>query len=355
MNKLKNDRILKALMREPVDRTPMWIMRQAGRYLPEFRKLRAENPDFIQFCKTPELACEATLQPLARFDLDAAIIFSDILTVVDALGFNLEYIKTVGPVVHNPVRSLKDLQNLSMDAAIEKLSYVSDAVSMTVKALDNRVPLIGFAGSPWTVGCYMVEGQNANHFQTIRTMVYKNPQILHALLQLLTDITVEYINAQIKAGARIIMLFDSWGGVLSSLTYSQFSLNYMQQIGQRVLREFNGNKIPLIFFTKNGGNWLEQTANAGCDAVGLDWTVNLTDARRRVGNKVALQGNLDPLALYGTPDSVHKAVKEILLQYGPGSGHVFNLGHGIDKSTPIENVEALVDTITKAVVPFTQC
>lgn len=343
--KLKNDRILKALACQPVDRTPIWIMRQAGRYLPEFRKLRQENPDFLKFCKTPALACEATLQPLARFELDAAIIFSDILTVVDALGFNLEYVGGVGPVVHNPVCAERDIAELSVERALENLTYVYDAITLTTRELAGRVPLIGFAGSPWTVACYLVSGQNIQQFHVARLMLYKNPKLMHQLLRLLTEVTIEYLNQQIRAGARILMLFDSWGGLLSSLTYPEFSLQYMQQIGERVLREFNGVKIPLIFFTKNCGAWLELLGQSCCDGVGLDWTIDLAQARTRIGTGKALQGNLDPLALYGTPDSVRQAALQILQQAGGYPGHVFNLGHGIDKTTPIESVEALIKTI----------
>jgi len=345
MQPLKNDRIIKALFCEPVDATPIWIMRQAGRYLPEFRALRAKVPDFLKFCKNPELACEVTLQPLARFDLDAAIIFSDILTVVDALGFNLEFLSNVGPVVHNPVRSQKDLARLSIPFAMERLQYVFDAVKLTERELQGRVPLIGFAGSPWTVACYMVQGKNQHNFQQTRALIYQEPALMHFLLKTLTELTIHYLNQQIEAGARIIMLFDTWGGILSTDAYREFSLYYMQEIGRRIHREFNQHRIPLIFFTKNGGQWLEEMANSGCDAVGIDWTQNINDARSRVGHKVALQGNLDPMTLLGTPEAVRHEVKKILQRFGAGSGHIFNLGHGIDKSTPIENVQVMVNTV----------
>lgn len=345
MLKAKNNRIINALLRQPVDTTPVWMMRQAGRYLPEFRKLRAKVPDFLTFCKIPELACEVTLQPLERFDFDAAIIFSDILTVVDALGFNLEFVKEVGPIVHDPVRSSHVLKTLSISRALENLAYVSDAIRITSQALRHRVPLIGFAGSPWTVACYMVEGQNIRQFQMARMMLYQDPELLHNLLNVLTELTIHYLNAQIAAGAEIIMLFDTWGGLLSSSQYVHFSLQYMQKIGERIVRENQGKKIPLIFFSKNVGWGLELIADSGCDAVGLDWTVDIAKARQRIGDKVALQGCLDPMALYGTPESIRQAVGKIIGDFGHGPGHVFNLGHGVDKNTPVENVSALVAAV----------
>lgn len=342
---MKNDRVIRALLRQPVDTTPVWMMRQAGRYLPEFRAARAKVPDFIQFCKTPELACEVTLQPIDRFGFDAAIIFSDILTVVDALGFNLTFDKGVGPVVHNPVRAAADLASCSVEQALSQLEYVFDAIKMTSHALRDRVPLIGFAGSPWTVACYMVQGRNEDQFEKIRHMAYQEPALLHQLLRLLTDVTVLYLNRQIEAGAEIIMLFDSWGGILSDLQYQQFSLRYMQEIGSRIHRQARGKTVPLVFFTKHGGVWLEQIAAAGCDAVGLDWSHDLGQARARVGDQVALQGCLDPLALFGTPASVRAEVQRLLTSYGGGTGLVFNLGHGIDKSTPVDNVYAMVEAV----------
>lgn len=342
---MKNDRLLKALLRQPVDTTPVWMMRQAGRYLPEFRKLRAKEPNFMRFCKIPELACEVTLQPLERFDFDAAIIFSDILTVVEALGFDLEFVAGVGPVVHNPVKTRQDVPNISADLVVEKLQYVFDALQLTRRTLNDRVPLIGFAGSPFTVACYMVEGQNQKQFQKIRSMVYAAPEVLTQLLAVLTEVTIHYLNQQIAAGAQVIMLFDSWGGILAPDTYLEFSLKYMREIAKRLPSHVNGQRIPVVFFTKNGGLWLEQTAAEACDAVGLDWTMDIGQARQRVGDKVALQGNLDPMALYGTPESVRRRVREIIANYGGGTGHVFNLGHGIDKDTPIENVQAMVSAV----------
>ncbi len=338
-------RIINALLRQPVDKTPVWIMRQAGRYLPEFRQLRAKAPHFLDFCKVPALACEATMQPLARFDLDAAIIFSDILTVVDALGFNLEFVAGEGPVVHNPVRCERDLAAVAIDQASERLHYVYEAIQLTRQAIAGRVPLIGFAGSPWTVACYMIEGKNQRSFHTVRKMVYQNPALLHQLLEILTQLTIIYLKQQIQAGAQIIMLFDSWAGLLSERSYVDFSLHYLSRIAQALPRHVNGNRIPLVFFAKNGGLWMESIANAGCDAIGLDWTVNLALARHKVGDRVALQGNLDPMALYGTVDSVRQSVRQMMSDYGRGSGYVVNLGHGIDKDTPIENVEAMISAV----------
>lgn len=342
---MKEHRLIKALLRQPVDRTPLWVMRQAGRYLPEFRALRQKAPHFLDFCKIPELACEATLQPLQRFPLDAAIIFSDILTVVDALGFDLEFVSGQGPVVHNPVRSDSDLKSLSLELATERLQYVSEALSMTRRALADKVPLIGFAGSPWTVACYMVEGRNQRGFQTVRQMCYQHPDLLHHLLDRLTELTILYLQHQLAAGAQVLMLFDSWGGLLSEAGYLEFSLSYMHRIARAIPRSFQGERIPFIFFTKGGGLWLSHIDDDVCDAVGLDWTMDIGVARQQVGDRLALQGNLDPMALYGTVDSVRQSVKHIMQGYGDGSGHVFNLGHGIDKDTPIANVEAMIDAV----------
>ncbi len=342
---MKTHRLVNALLRQPVDKTPVWIMRQAGRYLPEFRELRKKAPHFLDFCKIPELACEATLQPLRRFDLDAAIIFSDILTVVDALGFDLEFVSGQGPVVHNPIRSEADLSKVSLEEAAGRLSYVYQAVKMTRDVLSGKVPLIGFAGSPWTVACYMIEGRNQQNFQTIRQMIYKNPLLLHKLLDQLAQLSILYLRKQIEAGAEVVMLFDSWGGLLSAENYLTFSLDYMQRIAEALPEMVNGQRIPRIFFTKGGGLWLKQLLGRGCDAAGLDWTIDVGVARQQVGDQLALQGNLDPMALYGTTASVREAVRKIIESYGKGSGHVINLGHGIDKATPIENVEAMVSAV----------
>lgn len=342
---LKNDRFIRALLRQPVDRTPVWLMRQAGRYLPEYRQLRAKVPDFMTFCATPELACEATLQPLARYDLDAAIVFSDILTIPAAMGLDLEFAPNVGPIIHNPIQSMRDIEKLNMPDVHESLSYVTTAISLVRKELDNKVPLIGFAGSPWTLACYMIEGRGSKTFNTARSMLYREPEMMQALLTKLTVLTTHYLNAQIVAGAQAIMVFDTWGGLLTPRGYRQFSLHYMAQIAAGLQREFAGNKIPLIFFTKNGGQWLEVIAESGCDAVGVDWTIDIGAARKRVGERVALQGNLDPAVLLATPSAIRVAITEIMAAYGRYPGHVFNLGHGIDKATPPENVEVMVEAV----------
>ncbi len=342
MNILQNSRFLDALRRQPVDRTPVWMMRQAGRYLPEYRKLRAKVPDFLTFCKNTDLAAEVTVQPIDRFStLDAAIVFSDILTIPAAMGMDLQFVKGEGPQFNDPIRSFADVDRLNSSVAIDNLDYVFAAVKKSKQALNNRVPLIGFAGSPWTVACYMVEGHGSKTFQTIKAMLYKDPDILHALLAKLADCTADYLNQQIKAGANALMLFDTWGGVLSEPAYLEFSLQYMNKI----IAKLNRQNTPVILFTKNGGAWLEHMLNSGADALGLDWTVNIQKARERVGRKVALQGNLDPLVLFGSPEKVQTEVKRILSDFGEHPGHVFNLGHGILPQTPIENVEAMLEVV----------
>ncbi len=345
MSLLQNDRLIKALFKQPVDRTPIWLMRQAGRYLPEYRKLRAQHKDFFAFCQNPEVACEVTLQPLRRFALDAAIIFSDILTLPIAMGCDIQMIPGKGPVAPNPVRSEQVIDALQTEGCLEKLNYVMQAIDRTVKALDGSVPLIGFSGSPWTVATYMVEGQSSKTFEVIKTMMYRSPDVLHKLLQKLTDVTVEYLNAQVKAGARVLMVFDSWGGVLSPACYQQFSLSYMTQIANRVERMHNGHQIPLVFFSKGCGLYLDAMASSGCDALGIDWTMDLEKARRQVGDSVALQGNLDPFALFASPEKVQEMATNILKSYQSDTGHVFNLGHGISKDTPVESVSALVEAV----------
>lgn len=347
MTTLKNDRFIKALLREPIDRTPLWMMRQAGRYLPEYRAVRSTVKDFFTFCQTPELACEVTLQPINRFALDAAIIFSDILTVPIAMGCDIQMHENRGPVAPNPIQNKKMIDVLDTENAAEKLNYVSEAIKLTKKELNQKVPLIGFSGSPWTVATYMVEGQSSKTFEKIKSMMYRDPHIMHALLQKITDVTVEYLNAQIQAGVDVVMVFDSWGGVLSPREYQTFSLDYMKQISKRILREHNHKKIPLIFFSKGCGLYLENMVTSGCDAVGLDWTMDLSHAKKIVNNRVALQGNLDPCILLSTPEKVRAAAADILTVYNNETGFVFNLGHGISKDTPIENVEALVETIVR--------
>jgi uroporphyrinogen decarboxylase len=357
----QNNRIIRALLRQPVDRTPVWIMRQAGRYLPEFRELRAKMPNFMQFCKTPELAYEATLQPLRRFDLDAAIVFSDILTLPAAMGMDLQILPGQGPVINDPLRSMQDVLALKMPDVEEALGYVMEIIQQVVKALNGRVPLIGFAGSPWTVACYMIEGHTSKSFQTAKTMLFQRPDILHALLEKLAQLTTAYLNAQIAAGARVIMLFDTWGGILTPAAYQQFSLHYMSQIARGLHREVNGERIPVVFFTKGGGQWLDKIADAGCDALGLDWTVDIGKARAKVGDRVALQGNLDPALLFADTQTLQAAVTDIIHRFGAGTGHVFNLGHGIDPATPPESVATLINTVHEvsanlaAVSPTERC
>jgi uroporphyrinogen decarboxylase len=345
MSKLQNDNFLRALLRQPVDRTPVWIMRQAGRYLPEYCATRAQAGDFLTLCKTPELACEVTLQPLRRFDLDAAIIFSDILTIPDAMGLGLYFTEGEGPRFQKPIRNAADITKLVVPDPEEELRYVIDAVSLTKKELNNKVPLIGFAGSPWTLACYMVEGGASKDFRVIKSLLFREPELLHKLLKILADSVIAYLNAQISAGADAVMLFDTWGGVLTTRDYQNFSLNYMAEIIAGLTREKNGQRVPVILFTKGGGQWLEKIADSGCDAIGLDWTVDIAQARARVGDRVALQGNMDPAVLYASPERIRAEVKNILTAYGEGSGHVFNLGHGITPDVPPENVKVLVDAV----------
>jgi uroporphyrinogen decarboxylase len=339
-----NHRFLKALRREPVDCTPIWIMRQAGRYLPEYRKIREKAGDFMSLVKNPELACEVTLQPLARFPLDAAILFSDILTIPDAMNLGLYFAAGEGPCFSSPVRTAKAIQNLQVPEP-EKLSYVMDAIRIIKRELANKVPLIGFSGSPWTLACYMVEGGASKEFAQVKGLAYSEPQVMHSLLKLLTESVISYIKAQIHAGVDTIMIFDTWGGVLTPVQYHHFSLEYMKKIVEALKEDPTTKHIPVILFTKNGGQWLEQIANTGCDAVGLDWTVDLAQARTRVGNKVALQGNLDPCVLYAAPNRIREEVTQVLKAYGEGPGHIFNLGHGIHQGVNPDHVAALVDAV----------
>ena len=345
MSELKNDRYLKALLREPVDMTPVWMMRQAGRYLPEYKATRAEAGDFMSLCRNADLACEVTLQPLRRYELDAAILFSDILTVPDAMGLGLSFGAGEGPKFARPVASLNDVNQLPIPDPEGELQYVMNAVRTIRRELKGEVPLIGFSGSPWTLATYMVEGGSSKAFTKIKKMLYAEPHILHKLLDKLADSVILYLNAQIKAGAQAVMVFDTWGGVLAHEDYKAFSLHYMHKIVDGLIRENEGRKVPVTLFTKGGGLWLEAIADTGCDAVGLDWTVDIADARRRVGNKVALQGNMDPSVLYASPERIEQEVKNILAGFGNGSGHVFNLGHGIHLDVPVESPKVFVDAI----------
>lgn len=351
MVQLKNDRLIRALLREPVDVTPVWIMRQAGRYLPEYRETRAKAGSFIKLCTTPELACEVTLQPLRRFALDAAILFSDILTVPDAMGLGLYFADGEGPRFKNPVRSEADVARLGVPDPETDLRYVTDAVRLIRRELDGKVPLIGFAGSPWTLACYMVEGGGSDDFARVKTLAYNEPALMHRLLDVNARAVTAYLNAQIAAGAQAAMIFDTWGGVLTARDYKQFSLDYMSKIVAGLTHEHEGRRVPVIVFTKNGGQWLEAIADCGADALGLDWTIDITDARRRVGNKVALQGNMDPGMLRASPARIRDEAAAILAAYGHGSGHVFNLGHGITPDIAPENVAVLVDAVHSLSLP----
>lgn len=347
MQPIKNDTLIRALLKEPVDYTPIWLMRQAGRYLPEYRAVRSQAGDFMSLCKTPELACEVTLQPLRRFPLDAAILFSDILTIPDAMGLGLHFIEGEGPVFSYPLRSKTAIQNLPIPDPNDELRYVMDAICLIKQALNNQVPLIGFSGSPWTLASYMIEGGGSKMFTHIKTLLYQDPHILHLLLDKLAEAVTHYLNAQIAAGVDVVMLFDTWGGVLTTPQYELFSLQYMEKIINGLTRYRHDRKIPVIVFTKGSGLWLEKIAKIGCDAISLDWTINLGEAQTRVGKQVALQGNLDPAALYAPPEALQRAIKEILHQYKSTTGHVFNLGHGISPDVDPEKVAILVDTVHK--------
>jgi uroporphyrinogen decarboxylase len=352
MSNLKNDRLLRALLREPVDVTPVWVMRQAGRYLPEYRATREKAGSFMQLCMNPELACEVTLQPLRRFALDAAILFSDILTIPDAMGLGLYFTEGEGPNFRNPVRTAADIAKLPVPDPEDKLRYVMDAVRTIRRELDGSVPLIGFAGSPWTLATYMVEGGSSKEFARIKKLMFDEPALAHQLLAKTAQAVTLYLNAQIAAGAQAIMIFDTWGGVLTARDYKEFSLRYMQEIVGNLTRESEGRKVPVILFTKGGGPWLESIAASGCDVVGLDWTCDLGAARQRVGDKVALQGNMDPSVLYASPARIREEVQNILASYGAGSGHVFNLGHGIHTGINPDHVAALVDAVHEFSVPY---
>lgn len=340
-----NDRLLRALRREPVDVTPIWIMRQAGRYLPEYRALRARAGDFRTLCMTPDLACAVTLQPVNRFPLDGAIIFSDILTVPDAMGLGLYFVEGEGPAFRRPVRTAEDVATLGVPDPETDLRYVMDAIRLVRHELDERIPLIGFSGSPWTLATYMVEGGSTRDFTHIKRMLYREPDMLHRLLAVLTRAVAEYLAAQAAAGAQALMIFDTWGGVLSARDYRTFSLNYMTEIVSTLKRAAASAQTPIIMFTKNGGQWLEAMADSGTDALGVDWTSDLGDARQRVGDRVALQGNLDPAALHGATDRIEKEVAYILERFGRRNGHIFNLGHGITPDIDPENVAFLVDVV----------
>ena len=336
-------RLIRALYRQPVDRTPVWIMRQAGRYLPEYRLLRQKAGDFLTLCKTPALACEVTLQPIARYELDAAIVFSDILTIPDAMGLGLYFVEGEGPKFSKPLKTLADIQALAVPDPMQELRYVCDTIALCRNQLNDQVPLIGFAGSPWTLACYMLEGGSSREFRQVKALLYQNPAVLHQLLLTLTEAIVLYLEAQIASGAQVLMLFDTWGGLLTNRAYLAFSLFYLSKIIRKLGR--HQASVPLIVFTKGGGQWLESIAESGCDAIGLDWTVDLGEARQRVGQQVALQGNMDPSVLYGSEVAIRNEVESLLASYGTGSGHIFNLGHGITQYTEPDKVAFFIQTL----------
>jgi uroporphyrinogen decarboxylase len=348
----KNDTLLRALLRESTPYTPIWIMRQAGRYLPEYNRTRARAGSFLDLCKNPDYATEVTLQPLARFKLDAAILFSDILTVPDAMGLGLYFAEGEGPQFERPVRDESQIAALRVPDPGVELKYVLDAVSQIRKALAGSVPLIGFSGSPFTLACYMIEGRGGTEFLETKKMLYQRPDLLHRLLDTNARAVATYLNAQIASGAQALMLFDTWGGMLSDDAYREFSLQYMTRVFAQIPREHNGRRIPRIVFTKGGGLWLDSLADCGADAVGLDWTVNIGQAKKQIGQRVALQGNLDPAVLFATPDAIRREVKKVLGAFGSGGGHVFNLGHGISQFTPPENVVELVDAVHSQSLPY---
>lgn len=345
MSELKNDRFLRALLRQPVDVTPVWMMRQAGRYLPEYRASRARAGDFMALCTNPELACEVTLQPLDRFPLDAAILFSDILTVPDAMGLGLYFETGEGPRFRKTVRTAQDVDALPIPDPEKDLGYVMNAVRTIRRELNGRVPLIGFSGSPWTLATYMVEGSGSKDFRQAKSLAFNQPQVMHALLDKLAQSVTSYLNGQIEAGAQAVQIFDTWGGALSYAGYLEFSLPYMKKIIAGLIREREGRKVPVILFTKNGGPWLDQIAGSGADAVGLDWSVDIGSVRKQIGDRVALQGNMDPTMLYASPARIREEVKSILASYGHGEGHVFNLGHGITPDVDPENAGAFINAV----------
>lgn len=342
-----NDTFLRALERKKTDFTPVWLMRQAGRYLEEYRASRAKAGSFMDLAKSPEYATEVTLQPIDRFGLDAAILFSDILTVPDAMGLGLSFVTGQGPVFAKPVQSEEAVEALFVPDPHEELRYVVDAVSSIRKALDGRVPLIGFSGSPFTLACYMVEGRGSRDFRTVKTMMYTRPHLFEKILDVNARAVTRYLNAQIEAGAQAVQIFDTWGGMLADNDFQRFSLAYTKKVVDGLIKVHDGETIPSIVFTKNGGEWIREIAGIGCSAVGLDWTVNMARARREVGDSVALQGNLDPFVLFGNEETIRREARRVLDGYGPvgKGGHVFNLGHGINQFTPVENVQILVDEV----------
>lgn len=349
MTDLSNDLYLRTLRGEKVERTPIWVMRQAGRYLPEYRATRKQAGDFLTLCKTPEMACEVTMQPIDRFGLDAAILFSDILTIPDAMGLELVLEEGIGPVFNKPIRSTEQIKNLGVPDMEQDLGYVMDAVRVIRKELAGRVPLIGFTGSPWTLASYMVEGSGSKDFRRIKGLMFESPAPAHQLLQIVTDSVIAYLKAQVAAGAQSLMVFDTWGGMLSTENYKEFSLAYMSRIVAAIKADELAKNTPIVLFTKGGGQWLEMMADTGCDGLGLDWTVDIAQAKQRVGDRVILQGNMDPVVMNTTADQVEDQASRVLDGYGQHQesdrGHIFNLGHGIQPFAKPENMQALVQTV----------
>jgi uroporphyrinogen decarboxylase len=342
---LKNDTLIRALLREPVKRTPVWIMRQAGRYLPEYLKTRAEAGSFMKLCQTPELACEVTLQPLRRFKLDASIVFSDILTIPDVMGMELYFEEGKGPMFANPITSSKDILDLPRPDVREDLAYVMNAVSLVRRELNGSVPLIGFSGSPWTLFTYMIEGGASKTFSKAKKLIYQEPALAHMLLEKLADTVTDYLNAQVESGAQVIQIFDTWGGALSDQAFKEFSLRYLQRIVSGLTRESEGRRVPVILFCKSCNTQLEALAETGCDALGVDWTISLQEARKRVGDQVALQGNMDPAILLAEPAVIRREANHTLSSFGQGEGHVFNLGHGITPDVDPQHLAALINAV----------
>ena len=351
MDSIKNRRILDVLAGNPVDKTPVWIMRQAGRYLPEYKKTRAEAGSFLDLCKTPKLASEVTVQPIRRFDLDAAIIFSDILTIPDAMGLELKFEDNRGPYFDTPLNNIDDVLSLT-DENISSLEYVADAIIHTKEKLNNEVPLIGFSGSPWTLSTYMIEGAATKEFRKVRSIVFNDANMLNILTKKLVKSISEYLIMQAKAGANILMIFDSWGGLLNSNNYIDFSLNPMKEIISNLRKDKITKNIPIVLFTKGGGNWLNEISKSGCNAIGLDWTVDISSARKIVGENICLQGNLDPCALHGSKESIQNAASKIIDSYGFGHKHIFNLGHGIDQFVNPDNLDILIKYVKEYSVKY---
>lgn len=354
MTELKNDLFLRACLRENVERTPVWMMRQAGRYLPEYRATRARAGGFLDLCRNPELACEVTLQPIDILNADAAILFSDILVVPEAMGMELTFGVGEGPKFPQPLACRADVEKLPIPDPTVELKYVMDAVSTIRKGLDGRVPLIGFTGSPWTLATYMVEGGGSKNFSKVKSMAFNEPATMHLLLEKLADSVAAYLNAQIASGAQAVQIFDTWGGILTTRDYEEFSLRYMRRIVEQLTRENEGRRVPVILYTKGGMGWLEAIADTGCDVVGLDWSIDIDVAKARIGHKVALQGNMDPTMLYAEPERIRAEVKDILERFGHGNGHVFNLGHGITPDVPKEHAIEFFKAVREESVRFHQ-